>query len=555
MIRTQIQALLNEALARVVKDWGINEKLSCLLEIPQDESHGDFATNVAMTSAKLFRKSPCDIARALIDALQSLPATSEWITKIELAGPGFINVTVAQKAYVHEVKQALQLQSNYGRSTVGQKIKVRVEFVSANPTGPLHVGHGRGAVIGDVLASILDFFGYDVTREYYLNDCGNQMNILGKTARAWTKALAEGQEPAFLQEDPGDGSWYRGDYMKDIAQKMSVSEDEDDFTWGRSAGQLILEIIQKDLCQFGVKPFDLWSSEKDLHDSGEVQKVIDVLKEKGLIVEREGAQWFLSATLGDEKDRVVVKSDGQLTYLAADIAFHHLKFQEGYAQVIDIWGADHHGYVARVKAAIESLEHDREQFYVILCQLVRLMRSEEVVPMSTRSGEFITLRQIVEEVGKDVARYFFLMRKADAHLDFDLDVAKQQSMDNPVYYIQYAHARICSILKNFEEQCLTEVPLKDIVFEELKVQEELTLMKILSRFQETIEACARTREVYYLAAYLRDLAAAFHSFYRQCRVITENQDQTQARLALVKAAQVVLKNGLDVLGLSAPSQM
>lgn len=555
MIKAHVQAILDDSLQALMQAWGVTQDLNCFIERPQEESHGDFSTNVAMTSAKLFRKSPRAIAEAFVEQVKQHPDYTQTLASVEIAGLGFVNVVVAPGVYYRELSHVLTEQGDYGRSQVGKDQKVRLEFVSANPTGPLHVGHGRGAVIGDVLGAILDFAGYQVTREYYLNDCGNQMNILGKTTRAWQKALAEGKQPDFLNDDPGDGSWYRGDYMEQVAQQLQIDEACDDFEWGRQAGALILKMIQEDLAHFGVKPFDLWSSEKTLHDSGQVEEAIDVLKGKGLIVERDGAQWFLSSTLGDEKDRVVVKSDGQLTYLAADIAFHHQKFTDGYDCVVDVWGADHHGYVARVKAAIESLGHCPENFYVILCQLVRLMRSGEVVPMSTRSGEFIPLRQIVDEVGRDVARYFFLMRRAEAHLDFDLDVAKQQSMDNPVYYVQYAHARICSVSDKFKQEVLTETPLKDIVFTELQAPEEMALVKTLSRFQETIEGCARTMEAYYLTAYLQDLAAAFHSFYRQCRVVTEHPEQTQARFALVKATQIVLKNGLGILGVSAPTQM
>jgi arginyl-tRNA synthetase len=557
MIKETIRAMIQLATETLFKEWGSDETIPYFLEIPQDKTHGDFSTNVAMTSARSLKKNPREIAMALVEQIQNLPHFESSILKVNVAGPGFINVTVHPQLLYQELLAILDQKNLYGRSSLGKGQKVRIEFVSANPTGPLHVGHGRGAVIGDVLSSLYEYVGYNVTREYYLNDCGNQINVLGKTTHAWARAIQEGKQPSFLTDASEDSSWYRGAYMEGVAQKLLEQGDlpKDNFDCGRLAGEIILETLQTDLENFGVKPFDLWSSEKTLHESGQVQEAIQFLKDKDLVEERDGALWFLSSRMGDEKDRVVIKSDGALTYLAADIAFHHNKFKEGYDCAIDIWGADHHGYVARVKAAIEALGHDLEKFSVVLCQLVRLMRSGEIVPMSTRAGEFVTLAQIVDEVGKDVARYFFLMRKSDAHLDFDLDIAKKQSMDNPVYYIQYAYARICSVERNVKEQGLTIRPVADIVWTGLSQSEELNLLKVMGQFQEVVESCVRHNDVHHLASYLRELSSTFHSFYRQCRVLTEDEELTQARYYLTQSVKIVLENGLDILGLSRPEAM
>ncbi|OED34574.1 arginine--tRNA ligase [PVC group bacterium (ex Bugula neritina AB1)] len=567
MIKLRVISIVKKALLRTIealKKDGDEEALLLLndlgtidisLEVPKDDKHGDFATNLAMLVAKKIKVRPHDIAKNLITQVLDINKKEELIEKVEIAGPGFINFFIFKKVYKDEMFRILTKKEDYGKSDIGSEKKVRIEFVSANPTGPLHVGHGRGAVIGDVLSSIFTFAGYDVVREYYLNDRGNQMNILGRTAREWKKALGQGEKPAFLTKSSEGESWYKGAYMEDVSQGIQTNLEEEDFHWGLAAADVILEKIKNDLAYFGVKPFDAWLSERHLYDSGDVAEVVDTLRKKGLIIKKEGAEWFLSSEMGDDADRVLKKSNGEWTYLTADIALHDFKFQTGCDQVIDIWGADHHGYIARVKGAVQALGHDPKQMSVILCQLVRLMRSGEPVPMSTRSGEFIELRTIIEEVGKDVARFFFLMRKVDAHLDFDLDVAKKQSMDNPVYYIQYAHARICNIESVFDEEGLTQSSLKDILLEELSCKEEVFLMKKLSRFQEVIEICVISQEPYYLTVYLREVAASFHSFYRKCRVITSDSEKTQARFALARATKHVLKNGLEILGLSAPLKM
>lgn len=550
MIKETVGAVIKDALQQLLKDAAAD--VSYVIERPQDSSHGDWSTNVAMASTRILKRKPREIAQELVDLMQTLPGAGIF-EKFDIAGPGFVNFYLKPTVYAQELKKILEQEDSYGRLTVGQGQRARIEFISANPTGPLHVGHGRGAIIGDVLSSLYDFAGYEVVREYYLNDCGNQMNILGKTSLAWIEALNKGEEPVFDE----DGEWYRGAYMKDVAEQLIADQriSEDLFEMGRRAGQEILKLIQQDLLDFGVKPFDLWSSEKDLHDSGKVQNCLDVLQAKGMIQEKDGAWWFLSSQLGDEKDRVVRKSDGALTYLAADIAFHQQKYDDGFDCVIDIWGADHHGYIARVRGAIEAMGYDAGRFTVLLCQLVRLTRGTEIVPMSTRAGEFVTLADIVKEVGKDVARYYFMMRKSDAQLDFDLELAKQQSMDNPVYYIQYAHARICSIQKNCVEEDVVLGDISSLPFEALKDKEEVALMKQLSIFPEMIEGAVRNNEPHRMATYLQDLASAFHSFYGQCRVLTEDVDVTQARLGLLNATQVVLKNGLGILGLSVPKEM
>lgn len=550
----QVKQIVDQAIQALAQKHAVDtQDVDWVIETPQDENHGDFSTNAAMKMVKKLKSNPRQVAQELVEELMQ----NVLFQRVEIAGPGFINFFLNPKVLFKEMEEILTKGAEYGRSSLGQNEKVRIEFVSANPTGPLHVGHGRGAVIGDVLASLYEFCGYQVTREYYLNDCGNQMVILGKTTRAWVEALAEQKEPAFLSGDPEDKSWYRGDYMRDVAQRFTQEELEhyNDAQLGRLAGQVILERIKLDLKEFGVKEFDIWFSEKSLHDSGKIKEALDILKTKNMVEEKDGAWWFLSSKLGDDKDRVVVKSDQSLTYLAADIAFHDLKFKEGYERVIDIWGADHHGYIARVKAAIASFGHNPEKFSVILCQLVRLLRNGEVVPMSTRSGEFVTLKEIVDEVGSDVVRFYFLMRKSDAHLDFDLEIAKQQSMDNPVYYIQYAHARIASIQRQFEDAGLV-LSVASVNWACLVEKEELKLLKLLTHFKDSVECAVMNNDPHQVVSYLQELASAFHGFYRQCRIVgAEEAEQTLARMALANAAQQVIQNGMRLLGVSCPEKM
>ena len=343
--------------------------------------------------------------------------------------------------------------------------------------------------------------------------------------------------------------------MRDVAEKVDLSLDVDDWTLGLAAGQVILKLIQGDLEKFGIKPFDSWYSEKSLHESDKISQALSLLEANDLVYEQDGAKWFRSSALGDDKDRVVVKSDGSLTYLAADIAFHHIKYEDNVDALIDIWGADHHGYVARIKAAIKAMGHDSESFTALLCQLVRLTRDGEVVQMSTRSGEFVTLAEIIDEVGKDVARYYFLMRKFDSHLDFDIEQAKKQSMDNPVYYVQYAYARICSVKRVFDQEGLKPVAVDQLNLSCLTNTHELHLLKTMTAFKELIEMAVKSNEPHRITNYLRDLAAAFHSFYRECRIVTDDKELTQARYYLVSGAQIVLGNGLSLLGISARESM
>ena len=530
--------------------------IPCILEIPPQKDMGDFSSNIAMKSAKIFKKSPLVIGEEIKQALLKDKEAKKNFEKIEVVNPGFLNFFIQKKVYLADIKNILDKGKDYGRSKHGKGHKVNIEFVSANPTGPLHVGHGRGAVLGDALANLYDFAGYKVTREYYLNDCGRQMNILGKTTKAWIHALDNGETPNF--NGGQEGEWYKGDYMKDvaIAVKEKHGKDLDIKEFGYFAGQEILEGIKYDLRAFGVGEFEVWSSETDLHKKGDVDKALAVLRKKGFIEDKDGAVWFKSSMFGDEKDRVVKRSNGELTYLAADIAYHWDKLERGFDKLVDIWGADHHGYVPRLKGAVQALGYEKEKLHVILCQLVTLMRGNEPVQMSTRSGEFITLKEVVDEVGKDAARFFFLMRKSDAKLDFDLELAKKHSMDNPVYYVEYAHARICSIFKRLKE----EHP--DIKYDSKKCNldllcedEELESIKDMVRFQDVIEGASQNDEPHRLTNYLQELAGNFHRFYSKHRVITDDLELSKARLFLIDSMRVVLSNGLGLLGIEGMESM
>ncbi len=530
--------------------------IPCILEIPPQKDMGDFSSNIAMKSAKIFKKSPLVIGEEIKQALLKDKEAKKNFEKIEVVNPGFLNFFIQKKVYLADIKNILDKGKDYGRSKHGKGHKVNIEFVSANPTGPLHVGHGRGAVLGDALANLYDFAGYKVTREYYLNDCGRQMNILGKTTKAWIHALDNGETPNF--NGGQEGEWYKGDYMKDvaIAVKEKHGKDLDIKEFGYFAGQEILEGIKYDLRAFGVGEFEVWSSETDLHKKGDVDKALAVLRKKGFIEDKDGAVWFKSSMFGDEKDRVVKRSNGELTYLAADIAYHWDKLERGFDKLVDIWGADHHGYVPRLKGAVQALGYEKEKLHIILCQLVTLMRGNEPVQMSTRSGEFITLKEVVDEVGKDAARFFFLMRKSDAKLDFDLELAKKHSMDNPVYYVEYAHARICSIFKRLKE----EHP--DIKYDSKKCNldllcedEELESIKDMVRFQDVIEGASQNDEPHRLTNYLQELAGNFHRFYSKHRVITDDLELSKARLFLIDSMRVVLSNGLGLLGIEGMESM
>ena len=583
-IKQHLAELFGEALSMVAPD---QSGLSIELEQPKHAQHGDYACNLAMQLAKLLRRNPRDVAKQLLEAL---PA-SRLVEKAEIAGAGFINLFLKPAAKQQVVRRVLALGVQYGRSQLGQGKKIQVEFVSANPTGPLHVGHGRGAAIGASLASVLAAAGYHVTREFYVNDAGRQMDILALST--WLRYLAlNGIDVPF----PGNA--YQGAYVRDMAQQIvtahsdryvhepwTVLDDipsapvpDDDSEPAKQAREAHLDGLianakkllgddyhyihnfvlteqlgdcRNDLLEFGVT-FDSWFSEKSLFDSGMVERAVKLLRAHGHVYQQDGALWFRSSHFGDEKDRVVQRENGQHTYFASDIAYHLNKFERGFDQVIDIWGADHHGYIQRVKGALQALQLDSGKLLVALVQFAVLYRDGKKVSMSTRSGDFVTLRELRQEVGNDAARFFYVLRKSDQHLDFDLNLAKSQSNENPVYYIQYAHARICSVLEQWGGQASQ---LAEVDAGVLTSVHELSLLQCLSNYPETVENAARDFSPHLIAYYLKDLAAALHSYYNAEHFLVPDEGLKLARLALISATQQVLKNGLQLLGVSCPEKM
>ncbi|MBT8340203.1 MAG: arginine--tRNA ligase [Desulfatitalea sp.] len=520
---------------------------------PKIDSHGDFSTNFAMLSAKSQKMAPRRIAQALVD---HMPKDTKQLARAEIAGPGFVNFFLHPAAWPPVVRQVLEADRTYGACDIGRGQSVQVEFVSANPTGPLHVGHGRGAVVGDTLARLLSFCGYNVQREYYINDSGRQIQTLGHSVLLRGRELV-GHTVNFPE------ACYQGGYIRTLAKDLleergaAFFEQDDEAVaaeCARFAAGRIIAGIRDDLGAFGVF-FDEWFSEQSLYDSGQVDAVLDDLKTSGVVYAHEDAWWFRTTDFGDEKDRVVVRGDGRTTYFASDIAYHQNKFHRGFERVIDVWGADHHGYIPRMTAAVQAVGRRREQFQVLLVQLVSLLRGGQPVAMGKRSGEFITLREVLDEVGSDAARFIFLTRGYDSSLDFDLEVAKQQSNDNPVYYVQYVHARIASILHKAASQGLPIDGWHEAAEVHLGEVEEIQLIKALDRYPETIEQSAKTLAPHRLTFYLRELAALFHAYYNKHRVLTEDIQLTAARLCLVLAVQKVIRNGLSLVGVSAPDRM
>jgi len=523
------------------------------VELTRDPGHGDYASNIAMILASQAKKNPREIAKILLEGISDRDGVLE---KVEIAGPGFLNFFVREGGLT-TLLEAVERQGDcYGSSDLGKGRRVQVEFVSANPTGPLHIGHARGAVVGDVVANILAAVGYQVFREYYINDAGNQMNNLGKSVLLRYRELL-GETAEFPE------GCYRGDYIRDLASELLKRDGERHLAQDAAevallftdyAAGAILEGIKEDLRNFGVV-FDLYFSERELYRDEGVEKLLRDLEEKGFIYREGEALWFRTTAFGDEKDRVVVRKNGNPTYFAADIAYHRNKFLRGFETVIDIWGADHHGYIPRMSAAVQALGHEKEALKIILVQLVSLLRDGKPAPMSTRSGEFVTLREVVDEVGRDAARYNFLMRRSDSHLDFDLELAKKQSNENPVYYVQYAHARICSILRMAAERGIAAPAVGEADASLLRLPEETDLIKAITRFPEVVDGAARTLEPHRLTFYLNDLAALFHSYYNRNKVISEDGALTGARLFLVRSVLTVLKNALNMLGVSTPEKM
>lgn len=519
----------------------------------KDPAHGDYASNIAMVLASRLRKNPRQIADMICKHIDD---GGQVLDKVEIAGPGFINFFVKDGIWTTCLRDVEQQGSSFGKLNLGNGSKMQVEFVSANPTGPLHIGHARGAVVGDVIANILAGTGYSVTREYYINDAGNQMNNLGRSVYYRYLELL-GNKVDFPE------NCYQGDYIKDLAQDLVKREGNSYQTRDTQevislftdyAAGIIMEGIKDDLQAFGVK-FDQYFSERELYKDGGVGKLLAELEDKGFIYREDNTLWFRTTAFGDEKDRVVVRQNGEPTYFAADIAYHRNKYERGFETVIDIWGADHHGYIPRVMAGIQALGHEKENLKVVLIQLVNLLRDGVPVAMSTRSGEFVTMREVIDEVGKDAARYNFLMRRSDSHLDFDLELAKKQSNENPVYYVQYAHARICSILRIAGERGITPPAYANAATARLALPEEIALIKAITRFPEVMEGASRLLEPHRLTFYLNDIAGMFHSYYNKNKVMSEDSELTGARLFLTASIRTVLKNALEILGVSAPEKM
>lgn len=522
------------------------------VEVPREKGHGDFAANLAMLLAKPARMAPRKAAEILVQNLSA----GTWVERVEIAGPGFINFYLKPGWVTLALPLIISQGSSYGSVNIGRGRKAQVEFVSANPTGLLHMGNARGAALGDSIAAILDFAGYNVTREFYINDAGNQIENFGLSLEARYLQLA-GQDVPF----PEDG--YHGEdiiasvkLFKEIHGDRYVDAGAEERRAVLTAFALKekLKDIESVLSGFGVK-YDVWFSEQSLHDTGAVQDTIGFLKDKGYAYESEGALWFKATDFGADKDEVLIRSNGLSTYLAADIAYHRNKFLRGFEWVIDVWGADHHGHVPRMKAAVEALGYDPAALEVVIMQLVRLYKGGEIVRMSKRSGQFVTLEELIEEVGRDAARYFFVMRSSDSHLDFDLDLAKAQTNENPVYYIQYAHARICSILRQLDEQGGLLPDPGSVDFSLLKEEYELALARKLADFPGEVASAAAGLSPQRIARYIHELAGLLHSFYNSHRVIIPEQDLSAARLLLVEATRIALKNGLGLLAINAPERM
>ncbi|HYJ14703.1 MAG TPA: arginine--tRNA ligase [Candidatus Limnocylindria bacterium] len=552
-MRSYLKAILTQAIEKTAMEGELNiaEIPPLHLEPPKQREFGDLSSNVALLWAKSAKKAPRAIAEAI---LKNIEDRDGLLARQEIAGPGFLNFAFAPKFYLAQMREiAAGKQDNID---IGQGRRVQVEFASVNPTGPLHVGHGRVAVIGDVLARLHEVTGFTVEREYYVNDAGNQMENLGLSLYA--RYLQHMGRPA---EFPEGG--YPGDYVKDIAAAV-FARDGDKFLhqdkheavafFRQYGGAELLNTIRAQLSEFGIR-FDAYFSEKAMREREEVATAMDLLRRLGVLYTHDGAEWFRSTRFGDDKDRTVIKSDGELTYFAADIAYHRNKFERKFVKLINVWGADHHGYVPRLKAAMQALGYDANALQVVLVQMVQLTRGGEPVRMGKRTGEFVALEDVLQEVGRDAARFFFLMRKSDSHLDFDLDLAKKQSSENPVFYVQYAHARVASIFEQAAKSAITVGTLASVPVERLELPEELELIRQMILFNEVLEESVRELEPHRMVFYLLELAGEFHRYYNRNRVVSEDVDLSRARLLLLANIQKTLRRGLEILGVDAPMKM
>ena len=580
LVREKVVGALHDALQRA-KQKGlltIEPFPIVSLDLPKRPEWGDLATTVAMTLASTEKRPPYDVAQIILDHLSMHTAVFD---RVEIARPGFLNMTIKRDLWLEVLSEIATQGEAYGRCDLGQGRRVLVEYVSANPTGPLHVGHGRGAAVGQALSNLLRIAGYDVVAEYYVNDAGRQMKLLGVSVYA--RYL---ERYGRLVTFPEDG--YRGSYIVQVAELvqerlgpalLDLPAEQAEERCREMAAENMLQLIRQDLTRFGVA-FDSWFSEASLVNTGLVERVLDELRTRGLLFEEEGALWFRSSAFGDDKDRVVRKREGEWTYLASDIAYHRDKLMRGYDLLVDVWGADHHGYIGRMEAAVQAYGHPKERLRVVLVQMVNLLRGGKKVEMSKRAGEFITMREVMDEVGADAAKFFFLMRRSDSHLDFDLDLAKQQSAENPVYYVQYAHARLSSVFRIAEERGIPVPQPHAANLDLLRDPDELSLIRKLSDYPSVVQGSAMALEPHRITFYLQELAGLLHTFYYKHRimpVVAENEvgddrfvaagdrvvkhresvapELTAARLVMMQQVQQVIKNGLSLLGISAPDRM
>ncbi|EGQ3620068.1 arginine--tRNA ligase [Staphylococcus pseudintermedius] len=547
----QVKQTLIQEIEKSIQQANIVESIPEIkIEIPKDTKNGDYATNIAMVLTKLAKRNPREIAQLIVDHLDTEAA---HVKKIDIAGPGFINFYLDSSYLNAVIDQALELDTQFGRVAESKNKKILVEYVSANPTGDLHIGHARNAAVGDTLCNILDAAGYDVTREYYINDAGNQITNLAKSIEArYSQHLGQ------KAEMPADG--YHGQDIKnigaDLAKKqpnlMDLSDDERLKTFRQLGVDYEMAKLKQDLADFNIH-FDNWFSETSLYEKGEIKAVLERMKENGYTYEQDGATWLRTTDFKDDKDRVLIKKDGTYTYFLPDIAYHYDKFQRGNDNLINLFGADHHGYINRLRASLETFGVDSDRLEIQIMQMVRLMQDGEEVKMSKRTGNAITLREIMDEVGIDAARYFLTMRSADTHFDFDMALAKEQSQDNPVYYAQYAHARICSILRQAEAQGYQVE--KGADYQTITNDKAIELLKKVAEFEPMIEGAAEARAPHRVTNYIQDLAAHFHKFYNAEKVLTEDQAKTKAHLALIDAVRITLRNALQLVGVTAPEQM
>ncbi len=554
-LKTQLRLAIEKSFSEIFPSLP-GQYPSIVFEIPADKRHGELSSNIAMRLTKLVKKDPLSIAGELVPAIKrniSSGALSGYVRDIEIKKPGFMNFFLTDKAFCEILEDVLKSGKDFGKSAEGRGQNVQIEFVSANPTGPLSVAHARQAAVGDALANIFTFAGFSVKKEFYVNDEGNQINILGRSIELRARDIF-GQKIDFPEE------CYQGDYIRGMAQKF-INQHRIKNVEGLNQQKLeafrqfgvdyLLAVIKQELKDFGVE-FDIWSHQSKIATEKNTEKVLELLKDKGFVYTQDGAQWFKSTAFGDDKDRVVRKSDGSFTYLAPDIVYHKDKFERGFQKVFNIWGPDHHGYIPRIKAAAAALGYNPENLEVLIVQLATIFRDGKPLSMSTRRGQYISLREVIDEVGVDAARFFFLMRHISAHLDFDLELAKKETPENPVYYIQYAHARIYSI---FDMAKQNKLSVKASGFSRLKEEEEIDLIKKIANFSDIILVCVAQRDPFALVNYLQELATCFHKFYDKHRVIIEDQALAGERLGLIDAARIALSNGLGLLGIKAPVKM